>query len=117
MIYPAGTFAGEPFDANDFVFRATLLGDTDLDRDVDFNDLLNLAKHYGTTTNRGVADGNVDGPTDDTGTVDFDDLLMLAKSYNQTFTLPAAVVAATTAPTRKREAQALLDCNRGSRFP
>ena len=54
----------------------TAYGDTNLDRKVNFSDLLVLAKNYGAA---GTWSG---GDFDGTGVVDFGDLLLLAKNYN-----------------------------------
>jgi hypothetical protein len=54
----------------------TQFGDADLDRDVDFSDLLTLAQNYGTPATE-WASCNFDGMAG----VEFGDLLMLAQSY------------------------------------
>ena len=65
-----------------------LAGDADHDRDVDFNDLLRLAKNYGQSGKTfSQGDFNYDG------VVDFNDLLILAKSYNATLSAAAAATA------------------------
>lgn len=56
---------------------STDYGDTNLDGLINFDDLLALAQHYGTTTGAGWAMGNTNGD----GAVDFDDLLVLAQNY------------------------------------
>ena len=58
-----------------------LLGDANLDRTVNFDDLLALAKNYGVTSGKFFSQGDF---TYDGG-VDFNDLLALAKNYNQSF--------------------------------
>ena len=57
-------------------FLRTRYGDADLNRAVNFSDLLTLAQHYNQPGT--WADGNFDGDA----TVDFDDLLSLAQNYN-----------------------------------
>lgn len=52
-------------------------GDSDVDQDVDFDDLLTLAQHYGTTIGQTWFDADFTGE----GAVDFDDLLLLAQQY------------------------------------
>ncbi len=74
------TFAGQNVDATSVLLRATLRGDTNLDRVVDFTDLLKLAQNYN-RTNKVWTDG--DSTLD--GTVGFDDLLNLAQGYGRAF--------------------------------
>jgi hypothetical protein len=75
-----GTFpqnwAGQPIDSTALLLLQTLAGDTNLDRTVNFDDLLRMAQNYG-------ASGRTwfDGDADYNGTVDFDDLLVLAQNY------------------------------------
>jgi hypothetical protein len=83
--YSSRTFRGETFDDNDFVFFTTLRGDANFDRQVNFDDLLIVAQHYGQPTSRGYADGNFSGSVIGSGNIDFDDLLLLAQNYGQTF--------------------------------
>lgn len=52
-------------------------GDVDMDHDVDFDDLLTLAQHYGNTGGVMWADGDFDQDH----AVSFDDLLLLAQHY------------------------------------
>jgi hypothetical protein len=52
-------------------------GDTDVDGDVDFDDLLTLAQNYGITTGRLWETGDFDFD----GATEFDDLLVLAQNY------------------------------------
>jgi hypothetical protein len=61
-----------------------LAADFDLDDDVDFDDLLTLARNYNQPTGRTY----VTGDTNVDGDVDFDDLLTLARAYNQHYTGP-----------------------------
>lgn len=59
----------------------TLKGDADLDFDVDFDDLLSLAQHYGSSGFWSDGDFNYDG------VVGFDDLLGLAQQYGSTLSV------------------------------
>jgi hypothetical protein len=61
--------------------RLTLYGDANLDRAVDFNDLVLLAQNYNTASNGlwSRADFTRDGVTD------FNDLVKLAQNYNAAF--------------------------------
>lgn len=56
-------------------------GDTDLDWDVDFDDLLRLAQNYGRLTTTESPTDWFTGDFDLSGAVDFDDLLGLAQHY------------------------------------
>jgi hypothetical protein len=62
------------------VVRLTLLGDTDLDRQVGFPDLLTLAQNY-TQVDKYWFEGDFTGE----GEVGFADLLALAQNYNAPF--------------------------------
>lgn len=76
---PAGMTVTPTFLANELSIRISARpGDANLDGFVNFDDLLLLASHYNTSSNRtwGRADFNRDGATD------FDDLLLLASNYN-----------------------------------
>lgn len=64
----------------------TTYGDTNLDRRVDFTDLLTTAQSYGETTGRTWATGDFTG--DDR--VDFSDLLLVSQNYNFGVSLGAA---------------------------
>ena len=58
--------------------QTTIGGDANLDKTVNFDDLLLLAKNYNSTTAYwSQGDFNYDGD------VNFDDLLVLAKNYNR----------------------------------
>jgi hypothetical protein len=91
-LIPSSQILGETFDANDFIYRATLRGDANLDRTVDFADLTTLAQHYNGTTSRGVANGNFDNPAVANGAVDFADLVFLSQNYGLALTVPAPLV-------------------------
>jgi autotransporter-associated beta strand protein len=71
-------FFGAPVDASAVVVQTTVGGDANLDKVVNFDDLLVLAKNYN-SANAYWSKGDF---TYD-GTVNFDDLLVLAKDYNQ----------------------------------
>lgn len=58
-----------------------VLGDTNDDDTVDFDDLLALAENYGATSGVDYSTGDFDF----NGTADFSDLLILAKNYNYAF--------------------------------
>lgn len=98
QFFASHTFRSETFDDNDFVFFATMRGDANFDRTVDFNDLAALAQHYNTTTIRGYADGNFDNPAV-SGNVDFNDLVALAQNYGQTFSIATPIIAPLSVPT------------------
>lgn len=68
-------FVGETVDDTTVVLLVTYLGDANLDRVVNFDDLLALAQHYGQSGTWTGGDFNYDGA------VTFDDLLMLAQNY------------------------------------
>jgi hypothetical protein len=74
------TFAGVSVDATAILVRQTKTGDVNLDRAVNFSDLLTLAQNYGTTT--GARWSNGDFFYD--GNIDFGDLLALAQQYGYT---------------------------------
>jgi cyclophilin family peptidyl-prolyl cis-trans isomerase len=75
--------AGNPLAAGITVDFFVLAGDANRDRNVNFADLLALAKNYG-QTGKTWADGDFNL----NGTVNFADLLTLAKSYNKTLAAP-----------------------------
>lgn len=58
-------------------------GDADMDWDVDFDDLLTLAQHYGQIDGETGSTSWFTGDFNASGTVDFDDLLSLAQHYGQ----------------------------------
>lgn len=72
------TFGGEDVDGSSVLVRLTVAGDSDLSGGVNFDDLLKLAQHYGSTSGQSWShgDSNYDGA------VNFDDLLALAQNYN-----------------------------------
>ena len=87
---PGGQLFGVAADPTSVVVRTTIIGDTNLDSSVNFNDLLNLAKNYNQTSKFWQhGDSNYDG------TVNFNDLLNLAKHYNQA--MPTEPVAGASA--------------------
>ncbi|HQY87099.1 MAG TPA: hypothetical protein PK402_00475 [Tepidisphaeraceae bacterium] len=65
---------------NDMIFRQTLMGDTDLNGTVNFNDLLKVAQSYGVTTGKFWINGDFNY----NGGVTFNDLLPLSQNYGQT---------------------------------
>lgn len=71
------TYFGQTLDGTAIVLAGTFAGDTDLNGNVNFDDLLKLAQNYNGTNKNWV-----DGDSDYNGTVDFDDLLGLAQSYS-----------------------------------
>lgn len=73
----AVAYAGVQPRNSGFVVFATILGDTDLDQRVEFDDLLRLAQAYGKTSGAGWHEGDFDY----NGKVNFDDLLILAQAY------------------------------------
>lgn len=79
--------------ASDFY---VLAGDFDRDRDVDFDDLLTLARNYG-KAGQTFTDGNADYSAD--GVVSFDDLLLLAQRFGQSIAAPAPAAATTATAT------------------
>ncbi len=70
------TYLGETITADTIVLRYTLKGDANLDRIVNFDDLLKLAASYNQTGSWSGGDFTSDG------VVNFDDLLALAANYN-----------------------------------
>ena len=79
-----GTFQNVTLDPSSLAILATFKGDANLDKSVNFDDLLALAKNYNIATGASWAQGD----SNYDGAVNFDDLLALAKNYNQT--LPAS---------------------------
>lgn len=73
--FPAN-FAAQSVDSTTLLLIQTLDGDTNLDRNVNFDDLLKLAQNYNAAGRTWT-----DGDFDYNGTVNFDDLLALAQNY------------------------------------
>ncbi len=71
------SYDGAPLDATALVFVATLRGDTNLDKTVNFDDLLALAQNYNAAGTLVWTQGDTNGDA----TVNFDDLLALAQNY------------------------------------
>jgi len=69
-------FFGSGFDSTSVLIRATLLGDTNLDAAVDFNDLVNLARAFNKPGLWNAGDSNYDG------IVNFTDLVIIARNFN-----------------------------------
>lgn len=76
-----GSFAGQTLSGDAILIRYTLKGDTDLNRTVNFDDLLSLAQGYNLAGGWRQGDSNYDGA------VNFDDLLALAQNYGGSMTL------------------------------
>ncbi len=85
-----GTFAGQSITGDAVVARYTLKGDNDLNRTVNFDDLLSLAQGYGAPGSWRQGDSNYDG------IVNFDDLLALAQNYGGSITLVQSGTLAST---------------------
>lgn len=79
---------------------ASLRGDTNGDRRVDFADLLTLAQHYG--SDLGWDGGAWKGDFDRNRRVDFSDLLTLAQNYGHTLAAPLVAPAASRGRTAPR---------------
>jgi alpha-galactosidase len=77
------TDRGTPAGPDQIIVKYALLGDANLSGSVDFNDLLTVAQHWGTTGND-WAEGNF--VNDPNGLVDFADLLAVAENYRQPLT-------------------------------
>lgn len=77
-----GTWGGQPVDSSSVLVLYTLFGDVNVDRTVNFDDLLRLAQNYGATSGKDWTDGDSDG----NGAVNFDDLLPLAQNYGTSVT-------------------------------
>lgn len=71
-------YRGVNLAAGNIILSYTLSGDADLDKDVDFDDLLRLAQSYG------VPGKWVNGNSNYDANVNFDDLLVVAQNYNTT---------------------------------
>jgi hypothetical protein len=74
------TLGGFALQPSDRVVRYTLAGDADLDRTVNFDDLLRLASNYNTPSGSIGSQGEFS--YDASGAINFDDLLLLAANYN-----------------------------------
>lgn len=75
------SYDGVPLDATALVFVATLKGDTDLNKAVNFDDLLVIAQHYSLEATDRVW---TQGDSNRDGMVNFDDLLSVAQNYGLT---------------------------------
>ncbi|MFT3784533.1 MAG: autotransporter-associated beta strand repeat-containing protein [Tepidisphaeraceae bacterium] len=76
------SFNGVNVDATAIVALVTKSGDANLDRTVNFNDLLSLAASYGTASGAIWTQGDFNYD----GAVNFSDLLLLAGNYGATYT-------------------------------
>jgi hypothetical protein len=74
-----GSIGGISYDTTSVLIALTLKGDTNVDRTVNFDDLLALAQSYSLAGAWKNGDSNRDGQ------VTFDDLLALAQNYGGTF--------------------------------
>ncbi|HQY87086.1 MAG TPA: hypothetical protein PK402_00410 [Tepidisphaeraceae bacterium] len=88
------TIGGFNIAPGDLLLRYTLDGDTDLDHDVDFNDLLRVGQNYNPTSGGKVwTQGNFNYNAADnvTGAVGFADLLRLSQNYNRSLAMTTVV--------------------------
>lgn len=92
--FPA-TFAGQSVDNTAVLFRFTVAGDINLDRQVNFNDLVILAQNYNLIGRR-YSQGNLNYSSD--GKVDFDDLVILAQNYSSGLSSVLSAFAQLTVP-------------------
>lgn len=83
-------FGGQPIDSTSVVVGFTAAGDANLDRTVDFNDLVALAQNYG-TTGKSWSQGDFTYSGD--GAVNFSDLVILAQNYNTIVSRPSLLLA------------------------
>lgn len=74
------SLGGFTLTSSSLIIRYTLQGDANLDRTVNFTDLLRVAQNYN-DLDRSWAEGNFN--YDAQSKVDFNDVLMLAQKYNQ----------------------------------
>ena len=78
---------GQTVNASSVLLRYTLFGDTNLDGQVNFSDLVRLAQNYG-----GMGKSWPSGDFTGDSNVDFNDLVKLAQNYNASLT-PAPIFA------------------------
>lgn len=71
-----GTWFGRRIDSSTLLLRVTLAADADLNGAVNFDDLLDVAQHYGQTNTQWSS-----GDFDYDGSTGFADLLLLAQNY------------------------------------
>jgi hypothetical protein len=83
----SNTDPGTPAGPNQLLITYTLAGDANLDGSVDFDDLVAVAQHFGSTGND-WADGNF--TYDPAGSVGFADLVLVAQNFGRTTTLAAS---------------------------
>lgn len=81
-----GVIGGIAFDTSSVLIALTLKGDTNLDRVVNFPDLLALAQSYD------LAGGWKNGDSNRDGQVGFEDLLALAQNFGSTFLADGTIV-------------------------
>jgi hypothetical protein len=82
----AVTWMGVPVRIGDILVRQTLLGDTNLDGNVDFTDLAKMAQYYNKPLTVSGASWWAAGDFNYDGQVDFLDLACLAQNYNTALT-------------------------------
>ncbi len=80
--------------AQAFLLKAFLLGDANLDGEVDINDLTIVLSHYGQSTGMSWSTGDVNGD----GKVDINDLTIVLAHYNQSIGSSAAGLNAVPEP-------------------
>lgn len=86
-IVDGGTWAGVTIDASTVLLGYTFNSDTDLDQDVDFADLLTVARNFDDSYDPNGPDGPkqwYDGDSNGDGITGFADLLSLARSFGAT---------------------------------
>jgi len=80
-VYVSASAPGYPIAVNNTAFTVTLLGDVDLDLDVDIFDIVRMASAYGVSIPDPAYDPNSD--IDDDGDVDIFDIVSAAGNYGQ----------------------------------
>lgn len=80
------TFGGLPVSGSDTTVFLILAGDNNLDRSVNFNDLLSLVRNYNRSGIWSSGDFNFDN------TVGFEDLVLLTRNYNLTLSVSPLVL-------------------------
>jgi hypothetical protein len=84
-----GTFIGQSVNASDILLRTTLLGDSNLDGKVDFQDLVKIAQNYGQSVSTKTDAWWTDGDFNYDGVTDFADLVEVAQNYGSALAPPA----------------------------
>jgi hypothetical protein len=101
--FPAN-FAGQSVDATSILVRHTLLGDANLDREVDVSDLGILASDW-QQTDRTFSDGDFDY----NGSVDVNDLGILATHWQRNLAMPSAPESVLSPLARRRAPGRMID--------